>query len=320
MFEKIVKSAFEIVSKDKKNTKIFYVLTHKKHRREIYFEGGSVQAISFMKFKFSGFWKNVFYILLKLGVIQPFLKKIILPASVGQLVFVAGQIKIFDFERKEVISFPMANEIKKKKFIEIKTFQKKVGAMGFAPRVYQIEENLVFSREELVSPLKDKNAGKIFERLRDYYNLFGRVGKIDSKDFIINLKERLIVAGIKDNFIFSTLNFLNKKSIELKTLTIHGDFALGQILEKNGRILFADFEPSTNLITEDLSNFFRFSRTLLQNKEVRAVLKFYPETVRKNAAYYLILNEIYNLSLKPAYLNRAKIKIKELMKHLFRDY
>ncbi len=316
MFEKIVKSAYELVSKDKRNTKIFYVLTHKKHRREIYFESGNARAISFMKFKFSGFWKRIFYILLKFGMVQPFLKKVRLPAGVGQLVFVAGQIKIFDFEKEEVISFPMPNEIKKKRFLEIKNFQRKVGVTGFAPKVYQINNNLVFSREELVSQLREKNIGKIFERLMEYYRFFGKTEKIDSKDFIINLKERLIVAGIKDNFIFNTLNFLNKQSVELKTSTIHGDFALGQILEKDGKILFADFEPTTNLITEDLSNFFRFNTNLLENSEVRIALKFYPETVRKNAAHYLVLGEIYNLSLKPSYLNMAKIKIKELMKHL----
>ena len=113
MYEKRLKELsdkFEI-----KEQRVFYILTHKKHAREIYFQNNKA-AINFMENKLISPLKKfkkikiTVYLLIRLGVLQPFLRKIKLPSKFGDVIFVAGQVKGFDLKKKEVISFPLSSQ------------------------------------------------------------------------------------------------------------------------------------------------------------------------------------------------------------------
>jgi len=73
MFEKKVKNISEKI-KSSKNRE-YYILTHKKHRREIYFRQNN-EAIKFIKPKFNSPLKKIIYALIKTGFLQMFLKKV----------------------------------------------------------------------------------------------------------------------------------------------------------------------------------------------------------------------------------------------------
>jgi hypothetical protein len=125
-----------------KEQKKFYILTHKKHHREIYFQNNS-KAIDFLMFKLNDSSsrkfrriKKVLYILIKLRLIQPFLRKINLSARFGDAILVGEKVNCFDLEKKEVLSFQLRKELEGE-FIRSKKFQKKMASRGFASKIYE---------------------------------------------------------------------------------------------------------------------------------------------------------------------------------------
>ncbi|PNX50065.1 MAG: hypothetical protein BV456_07970 [Thermoplasmata archaeon M8B2D] len=312
MFEKNVKSAFEKISKEDKIRKEFYILTHRKHRREIYFEKGNSDALRFIKIKFNSPIKKIFYFLLKTGLLNPFLKKISLPSEVGNLVFVGGQIKIFDLKKELVFSFPMPHR-PNEEFLKSKKTQKRLGQAGFAPKVLEINTKKIFSVEEMANPPSFVDPIRSFKRLLEYYGTVKKA-KTSSHGYLSILRSDLKKKNIKDSFIWGVLNRLEGDDIDLYLIDSHGDFAPGQILYKNGSIVFTDWELTKNLITEDISNFFREETDLLSNKSILEILKLYPSEVQKNAPHYFVLCELAHLAWKPFYLSTAKEKIKNLLR------
>ena len=95
MFEQIVKKCFHQAPQKNINKKIFYVLTHKKHKREIYFEKDNVESLKFMEQKFNSFKKKIIFFLIKINILQIFLKKIYLNSNVGGLVLIKKKIIFF---------------------------------------------------------------------------------------------------------------------------------------------------------------------------------------------------------------------------------
>ena len=79
MFEKRLKELSKKIGE--KQIRKFYILTHEKHFREIYFQNNK-KAINFLKNKLNSSLKKfrrtkkIFYILIKLRLAQLFLKKL----------------------------------------------------------------------------------------------------------------------------------------------------------------------------------------------------------------------------------------------------
>ena len=102
---------------DNKPAQKYFILTHPKHKREYYLKVGNSNALKFIFPKMNSFKKRMIYLGLKLKIIQPFLRKIMLPSAMGELIFCGNQIKLFNFEKREVLSIPLNSKISKKKFI-----------------------------------------------------------------------------------------------------------------------------------------------------------------------------------------------------------
>ena len=305
MFEQNVKKCFQQASQKNINKKTFYILTHKKHKREIIFENNNMHAIKFMGNKFNSFQKRIIFSLIKFNILQIFLKKIKLDSNVGQLVFVGGQIKVFDFRRKEVLSFP-TQENENKLFIKSREYQEKMAKKGFAPKILKINKQIPFSIEEFF-PSIEKDCFKIFKKLIEYYTKV-KVKEESSKKFISVLAKK-----IKNEKIDLLLQEISKRNTTLLITQIHGDLAPEQVLKKNDEIIFTDWNPHYGLIIEDLVNFFREEVDLLKNKEFRRCLKLYPNKVQKNIRDYLILNEIVRISKNKNNLPLTKIRFKKLL-------
>jgi len=305
MFEQNVKKCFQQVPQKNINKKIFYILTHKKHKREIYFEKDYIESLQFMKNKFDSFQKKIIFFLIKFNILQIFLKKIKLDSNVGQLVLGGGQIKIFNFNKKQVISFPIQNN-EKKSFIKSKKYQEKVTKKGFAPKILKINKKIPFSIEELL-PSIEKDYFKIFKRLLEYYTKV-KIKEESSKKFVSVLAKK-----IKNKKIGILLQEISKRNTTLLMTQIHGDFAPEQVLKKNDEIIFTDWNPRYGLIIEDLVNFFRGEVDLSKNKKFLRCLKLYPNEVQKNINDYLILNGITRISKNRNNLPLTKKRIKKLL-------
>ncbi len=296
MFEKRLKKILKKPNLGKE--KEFFILTHKKHRREIYFQNNK-RAISFIKNKFysekksaiSSLFYLLTYFLIKVRLLQPFLRKIKLSSNLGQVIFVGGQIKGFDLERKEVISFPL-EEKNNKTFIKLKNLRNEIAKKGFAHEIIEINEKIPYVREELLKEYRSGNEIEIFKRLYLFYKSYG-IKEISSKEYIIPLLKKMKEKGIKNDFLENILKkflILNKKIL---ITTLHGDFAKENILiNKNNLPVFIDWGPKEGLIISDLVNFFRREEELLKNKKFLEILKIFPKQVQKNIEFYIILSEI----------------------------
>jgi hypothetical protein len=313
MFEKRIKKTSEKLGEESK--KEFYILTHKKHEREVYFQN-NFHAINFIKVKFNPSSKrfrtikNLAYLFIRLRILQPFLKKIELSSKFGEVVFVGGQIKGFNLKEKEVISFPLFEQ-QNKDFIKSKEFQKKVAKEGFAPRIFELNKKFPFSREELLIKYHGDENIKIFRKLMDYYSMRG-INDITLQEYIKLLKRKL--GRNKHNpFIQKILKNISSnypKNTKLKTVQIHGDFSKEQILLKKKVPVFTDWDSQKNLIATDLIKFFRDEKDFLDNEHFNELLKIYPKYVRNNIKLYFLLDKIYDVIRREKLLKLLKGRIK----------
>ena len=293
MFEKRL---IEISNRlDKMGLKEYYLLTHKKHKREIYFQNNK-KAISFIKNRFDSAKKKIIYSLIKIGILQLFLKKIYLSSELGDVIFVAEQIKSFDLNKKIVFSF-IKEEKDRGLFLKSKRFQKEVAKKSFAPKIMKLDEQVPFSEEELLEQYNRRDYLNPFRKLYSFYEKKG-IEEISSKKYINYLIKEMKKNKMKNKFISSILKKLISVKDRLLITTVHGDFAKEQILLKDGSYVFTDWDPQKGLIIQDLVNFYMTSeilekRAMEKNEKFKELLKLYPKEVQKNLILYLILNEMF---------------------------
>lgn len=321
MFEKRLKEISKKFNSGKE--KEFFILTHKKHRREIYFQNNK-RAISFIKNKFYSEKKNVIsslfylftYSLIKVRLLQLFLKKIKLPSNFGQIIFVGGQVKGFDLEKKEVISFPL-EEKNNKTFIKLKKIRNEIAKKGFAPKIFEINEKIPYVKEKLLKEYRGGNEIEVFKRLYSFYKSEG-IKEISSKEYVKSLINRMNEKGIRNEYLINVLKKLLKFDEKILITTLHGDFAKENILINEKSLpVFIDWEPKKGLIIGGLINFFRGEKRLLKNKKFLEILKIFPKEVRENIGLYIVLNEISKI-LKDGEVNGLSMgRIKKGLSSLF---
>jgi len=311
MFENQVQESFRKISSKENFKKEFCILTNKKHPREIYFEKGNRKSLEFIQVKFRTPKKSVLYFLIKIGLLQNFLKKIKLDSTVGSVVFVGGQIKIFNLKKGCVYSYLTPN-VDKKNFLRSKYLQKELGKRGFAPRVFYINKEMPYSEEELLHPLHKFSDKLIFKKLLKYYSSFG-FQKIDNLKYIKKIRKKIAQGKELNVFFFEILESLRKKKCPLLLVKSHGDFAKEQVLQKDNFLVFTDWNSSKDLIVSDLVSFFKGEENFLTNKSFLKLLKLYPTSVRKNIKLYLILNEINLVSNNHLHTSLSTKRIKNLI-------
>lgn len=256
MFENRLKDLDNKLSKDNIEFK-YFILTN--GEREIYFKNTS-KAVDFIKFKFdNSIKKKIIYYLIKIGMLQPFLKTIKLNNFFGDLIFIGGQIKCFDLNKEVVTSFPLY-DFEDDFFIKNKLFQMKL-TKGYSPKIYELnkERDYPFTKEELLERYTDGNYLKVFKKLYSFYEKYG---------------------------IYRKNGLLYVKS--------HGDFSKEQLLKKGNEIVFIDWnDEDMQLITKDLYDFFirnSKEKNPLKNKDFLEVLNIYPIEVKNNIKKYIELN------------------------------
>jgi len=301
MFEKRLKEISDKLSTSA--TKEFFIVTHKKHRREIYFQN-TKKAVNFMRNKFNSPLKKFVYFLIKLGLLQLFLKKIKLSDKFGDLIFVAGQVKSFDLKEKVVYSFPVKND--RKGF-----FMEKIAKRRLAPDIIEINEKIPYSKEELLKEYGDERDIEAFKKLYSFYKSSG-IKRNSLKEYVKTLINGMGKKGFKNEYLMNILKKLLKVDKKILTTTLHGDFAKENILiNKKDETIFVDWEPNEGVITGDLINFFRGEENLLENKKFLKILReIFPKKVQKNIKLYIVLSEISSIvkagRVHSLYMNRIK--------------
>lgn len=321
MFENKLRKISREVFGDK-NLQEYFILTHKKNRREMYFVAGNNKALSFAEPKFNSFKKRVIFFLLKMNILQLFLKKIKLSEDFGDVVFIGGQIKSFDLKEKIVSSFFHVQK-DKEAFIEDKKVQVGLNKRGFAPKIIQLDKKNLFSQEELFSPYLGSPTF-IFDRLLEFYDDSG-MKLISKTPLITHIEKTLEKNGLNCDLFNEALDIVSGVDSFLQT-KIHGDFAREQCLIDDGKIYFVDWGLRNGIVTEDLVNYFRLDVKYFDRKDFNLIIKKYPNHVRKNLREYLILTELFRVCELIKILSSSKLenilkfsknRIKNILTHSF---
>jgi len=305
MFEAELKKISEEIFNNE-NLSEYFILTHKKHGREMYFKSGSVEALVFAKPKFNSIKKWIIFSLLKLKILQPFLKKIRLSENIGEVILVGEQIKGIDLKNKIVNSFlhlPRTEE----KFTSNKKFQNKFGELGFAPKIIKLDDRGKHFQEELLEHYTG-DSSKIFERLLKFYS-----SSTIEKTSLLKFETLLDRNKLKGKLFSDALSKIKKIDYFLFA-RIHGEFAREQCLAKNGKIYFIDWDIRNGLFTEDIINFYRGEDDILNNDEFRCIIKNYPPHVNKHLKEYLLATELLRVSSGIGDLEESKKRIANLIK------
>ena len=174
MFEKRILKISEDFAGEEKN--LFYILTHQKHKREIYFRN-TEEAVEFIKDKLSSTTKKrLAYFLIRFGFLQFWLKTVYLSEKMGDVIFVAHQIKCFDLNRRRVLSFSlMANLfLPNPPFLKLKETHLKVAKKGLAPKVFEFNKDYPYFEEELLDSYKGHHSLPL-EILKKYHKKTGLI-------------------------------------------------------------------------------------------------------------------------------------------------
>ena len=308
MFEsKLKKISKEVFNNN--NLQRYFILTHKKHNREMYFRVGDKKALDFAKSKFNSFKKRIIFYLLKLGILQIFLKKINLSEEIGQVIFVGEQIKGFNYKEKIANSF-VRQKSREKDFLKQKSIQQKLGKEGIAPKVLMINKKDIYSQEELFSSYVGKSEN-LFNLLFEFYKT-NKVKKIKTSHLIKKIKLSFKKNKINETLFNKALNKISKVDYFLQT-KIHGEFAKEQCLMNNEKIYFVDWSLREGLITEDLVNYFRLDNNYFNKKEFKKIIKKYPAHVKNNLKEYLLLTELIRISQGIPHFKLSKKRIENLL-------
>ena len=109
----------------------------------------------------------------------------------------------------------------------------------------------------------------------EFYNSIG-IEKVFVQEYISKLKKK-----IKDKGLIEKLNILSRKNFKIFVTTLHGDLAKENILKKEGKIIFVDWNPYKGVITDDLINLIGKK---ISKKMFEFILEFYPKEVKEAGA------------------------------------
>lgn len=311
MFEKRLEKLSENFSEKKGE---FYVLRHRKNKREIYFTNEQ-ESLFFIKQKFNSLPKKILLLLLKLNILQLFLKKVYLSKDFGNVIFVGGQIKCFDLKNKQVLSFPLEAK-NKRSFLKSKKNQVVASKKGYAPIISKLNTKIPFSTEELLKPIEKDRDLEIFEKLREYYELNGLV-EISLGKFLRGKEKELKKLKLYSSFMQKTFNNLKEifsKDKKIILTDLHGDFSKSQVLLKNNSPVFIDWASEKGVLPRDLIKYIRDEENYLSNDLFLKILKLYPHKIQKDIKLYLVLNEIESIIQRKEFSNLVKRRINNALK------
>ncbi len=285
MENKIIRKYFEITGLEKGNKKNFCILENKKNGRGIIFEKGNKKALKFMKSKLNSPIKKIGYFLINFNILQIFLKKIKLDSAVGQLVFLGGQTKIFNFDKKIVISFLRCPGWEKG-FIKNKKLQRELSKKGFAPKILKLDKKVPYSIEELLEDKFRVNSKILFKKLLKFYST-QKIKKITYSSYIKRLEKKASFYKLPPP-IKKKLERIKNTKKSFYITNVHGDFGKSQLLLKGKKIVFTDWNIRKDLLLTDLFHFFKDSANLFREKEFWELLDLFPKDVKENVRDYFV--------------------------------
>jgi hypothetical protein len=211
--------------------------------------------------------KQIVYLLIKSGILLPFLKKIKLNSAFGDVIFVGGQIKTFDFREKIVRSFPLY-DYEQDWFIKCKKAQMTI-PKEYSPQILTLntgkEGKYAYSEEELLEKYDGKNHLEVFKKLYSYYEQNG----------IKRNKDGIFV--VKSHGAFSKEQILMRKF----NCPLNPSYS-------DKEIVFTDWESKEDIITRDLYEFGHMDS--MKEKEFEEIIKLYPQEVQNNLMKYFKLS------------------------------
>jgi len=143
----------------------YKVLVHRTHKRVIAYKHNPL-ALEFIKPKFRhSFFKKAMFFLIKHGI-SPLEKKIQLSSRLGDVIYIANQVKSFDLLNEEVIVFEKGPSSLEANIL----LQKKLAEEELAPKILDVNKESCYYKEELLYD-GDIPFTKILFKLRYFYKL-----------------------------------------------------------------------------------------------------------------------------------------------------
>ena len=124
----------------------YFVLSSEYEKREIYFIN-TKESIKFMQTNTYSFKKKILAFLLKLNIIQPFLKKAMLDRGFGDVISIANSIKCFYIKGGWLRSFPLSDE-KTSEFLRILRMREQF--QEFSPMIFKTDYSIPYYDEEML--------------------------------------------------------------------------------------------------------------------------------------------------------------------------
>jgi len=152
----------------------YYMLVHKKHKRVICFKDNK-KAIEFIKPKFRhSFFKRLLYWFITKGLHRWFFDKIVLSKKLGDVIYIANNIKSFDLEDEKVLVFKdseeeLLDDVSFKMFLEEYKFTAKVSALS--QKGLYFKEELLYDNNLTIEEISRRLAQ--FHRLTEYQYVHG---------------------------------------------------------------------------------------------------------------------------------------------------
>lgn len=317
MLEKRVKEISKILGEE--NMETFYILSSGRGNRGIYFQNNS-RSKRFIGIKFRSplenfrLLKQIAYLLIRWGFLQIFLKKVRLSSKLGDVIFVAEQIKCFDLKNKFVFSYTRKHS-KDKEMIGFKKIQRDLAKKEFAPRILDINETTPSSKEELLRSYGGGMDKAVFQKLLLFYKL-NQSKTISLKEYISFLHKKLEKTDLDRHFfndVFNRISSYYPDSTKLRIVHVHGDFAKEQVLLKDNSFVFIDWHVEEDIMARDLIKFFREETDLIDNEEFKDILEIFPLDVRENIKLYIALHEVYSSIRKKSISDFSKKRIKNVL-------
>lgn len=308
MYEERIQQISKILG-GKKET--YFVLVHKKHRREVYFQNQK-EALEFIKLKFNSPVKRFFYNLIRINLVKPFLKKIDLNSNIGEVIFVANQIKGFNLKKKKVYSFTNLKRLEDH-LIRSKEVQKEFAKKGFAPKISKLDKKNKFSEEELLPHYNGGDDLGIFKRVFELYKSYPSK-KVGVSTYAKELRKK---TKLLDGFLGKVFDKLEKSDKTITLVRAHGDFSEDQILIKDKKYVFIDWSPfnSNDLVpmASDLINMFDREISPLKNRRFNKILSRYSSETKDSIKEQILLYTIIEINKKQKMHPSIKKRLSELV-------
>jgi len=173
-----------------------------------------------------------------------------------------------------------------KGFIKNKELQKDLSKKGFAPKILKLDKKIPYSIEELLEDRFEVSSKIMFKKLLKVYDI-EKIKKITYSSYIKKLEKKAAFYKLPPQIKKELERIKNTKKTFYIT-KVHGDFGRSQLLLKDKKIVFTDWNIREDLLLADLFSFFKDKSNIFSEREFWELLNLFPKDVKENVKDYFV--------------------------------